>query len=112
MKRVAMGWAVLALALTVAGCAAPQSQFPAVDAASNESEARKQREVVLRDALEARLRLMDVANPLLMAATPICPDDRSAERRVGTECVIRVDRGGRRNNKKKKKTKKQDPTEV
>lgn len=75
MTRVAMGWAVLALALTVAGCAAPQSQFPAVTDASNESEARKQREVVLQDALDAQLRLMDVAAPLLMAATPICPDD-------------------------------------
>lgn len=62
----------LGLVLAAGGCAAPRSQFPEVDASLGASEARKQREVVVRDLVDSQLRLTAVAGPLLIAAAPIC----------------------------------------
>ncbi len=78
MTRMMLRWAAAALCLAAAGCAAPRSQCPAVDADLSASEAQKQREFVLQDSLDAQLRLTGVALPLLVAATPFCPDSRRA----------------------------------
>lgn len=62
---------VLAMA-TLAGCAAPQTRMPTVDSASAQEEARKQREMVVEDYMNAYRRLQTVASRIVVSGTDLC----------------------------------------
>lgn len=74
-----IGWTGAALVLSlglVSGCAGPRTQLPAVDSSLSAAEAEKQREFILRDAVEGQRHVVDVAFPLLIAAAPFCPEQQ------------------------------------
>ncbi|MDD3448521.1 MAG: M48 family metallopeptidase [Gammaproteobacteria bacterium] len=70
--------ALLALALLLAGCAAPTTRRADLDDALVREEAARQREIALSSQVEAQGRLSRVAYPLITAAVPFCGDKTTA----------------------------------
>jgi Zn-dependent protease with chaperone function len=65
-------WAGLAVVL--AGCVGPNTQFDTFDTAALMQEQQRQREVALAERIDETLRVQHLAANLLAAATPFCPD--------------------------------------
>lgn len=65
-----VAWAVLVLA--VAGCAAPVSRFPTIDAGLAAEEAERQREMVIDSQMRRQARLVAVSQRLMAANADQC----------------------------------------
>lgn len=66
--------AVSVVALT--GCISPQTKMPEVSSVAEKAEAEKQRELALREIVEARRRLHGIGHRLLRGAVSLCEDRR------------------------------------
>jgi beta-barrel assembly-enhancing protease len=64
----------LCAALLLAGACAPATQRPPLDPELVQAEARKQRDLAVRDRLKRENRLQDITLRLLAAGAPLCGD--------------------------------------
>ncbi len=71
-KKIAATSIVIALTLT--GCASPQTRSPKVDSASALNEAQKQREMVVEDFVSTNKRLQTVASKVIVEGAELCGD--------------------------------------
>lgn len=63
--------------LAMVGCSTPATRTPGLDEASVDEETRKQLEIMFETGLAYHDRTLAAAYPLLKAAVPLCPSDRS-----------------------------------
>ena len=66
---------VVAVLCVLAGCAAPRTRAPTVDSAAAAMEVQKQRDLVVKDWVDAVDRVHRLAYPLLARNVDLCGDD-------------------------------------
>jgi hypothetical protein len=77
MKAIKIGrWLFLFVALTLMSCATPKTRPPEVSTGQIESEAHKQRIMVLKSYVDQQMRLYDVSFKLLKGSVAFCSSKR------------------------------------
>lgn len=67
-------WVIVILMMVLTGCASPQTRMPSVDSDSAKAEARKQREMVIEEYIQAYRRLQNVASRIVVSGADLCAD--------------------------------------
>jgi len=73
-KQILNTGTILLSVFLFVGCATPQSRMPLVDKVSTDSEAEKQRELVVEDIINTNRRLQAVASRVVVSGTDLCAE--------------------------------------